>query len=159
MGWLLLLGVVALAIFSRGFRGALIVVVVLGGAGLFLVEGWNRAEDSAARTRVARDLVVLEDLSLARSYSSYSLSGRLRNNDRQYTVNRLIVRVTLRDCRPHEPSPICDIVGETDTSIFLDVPPGQVREIDSGVYFSSGTIVRNQMQWDYTVVAIYASNQ
>ncbi len=66
------------------------------------------------------------------------------------------MNVTLRDCKPGEGPDACDIVGEEEVRLFLDVPPGQVRVIDSGVYFSSGTVVRHQMQWSYQLMEIRA---
>jgi hypothetical protein len=46
----------------------------------------------------------------------------------------------------------CDVVGQKEVSIFLDVPSGQVRNFDEEVYLPAGTQVHGTMDWQYRLL-------
>jgi hypothetical protein len=84
--------------------------------------------------------------------SSYKLVGRVKNNSR-YAVFSIQAKVRVLDC---DEKSHCDVVGEEERDIAPFVPAGQARDIDTSLYFSSGTKVRNQFQWSYTIGEIRA---
>jgi len=57
-----------------------------------------------------------------------------------------VVYITLRDGNV--------IVGETDETVMVKIPPGQAREIDEYLYFSSS--VPSNFTWDYYIKPIKA---
>lgn len=48
----------------------------------------------------------------------------------------------------------CDIVGQKEVKITLDVPPGQVRSIEEQIYFPAGTNAQKTMNWEYILMEI-----
>lgn len=165
MGWLIAVIIIALAVFSPAFRTLLLCLAALAAIAGGIIYFWQQSQDAAAKRRVPDSDVVFENLRMGKSQygDSYRLNGRLRNNNKRYTVTQIVLRITLKDC-PIESDPAktdqaCDIVGETDNTLFLDVPPGQVRDIDDGVYFSSGSNVHRQMRWHYGISSISAESR
>jgi hypothetical protein len=49
-----------------------------------------------------------------------------------------------------------EVVGEEDRDVAPVFPPGQLRDIDSSIYFSSGTRVRGNFEWNYMIGDIRA---
>jgi hypothetical protein len=47
-------------------------------------------------------------------------------------------------------------VGQSDTSLYLSVPPSQVRDFGQYVGFINDMKIRGRMQWSYTVSEITA---
>ena len=132
MGWLIALGVLALAVFSRGFRAVLVVLVVLAvvAGGLLYVylqydEGNRQREREAASRRVALSEVVLDDATLGReSASFYRLRARARNLNAE--------------------------------SVLVTIPPGQARDVSESIYFSPPPVFRGMMSWSFEVESVTA---
>jgi hypothetical protein len=82
--------------------------------------------------------------------SSYNLTGRVRNNSR-YTVTDVQAKIRLLDCDEKEH---CDVIGEEDQDIVTDVPARQARDIQSSIFFGSGTRVRGHFKWSYVLNGI-----
>jgi hypothetical protein len=57
----------------------------------------------------------------------------------------------MRDCSD---TSTCEVVGETEDVIYVDVPPGQARAVDDFVYFTALGSPRGKHQWDYHIVEI-----
>lgn len=155
MAWLFAIVVLGLAVWSRGFRKVLLVVVVLGTIGVAGWFGYERRQDRIAKSLVSPSQVVLEDEQLRGRDSSYNLTGRLRNKS-QYTINQVDVKVVLRDCIANAVGP-CDIVGQATDSVFVSIPPSQVRDIESLVYFSPAPVFRGEPTRQIEIVAVRAS--
>jgi len=161
MVWVLvILGVLALAVFSPGFRA-----LALAGLGLLLILGivffaylryeqtQADTERAEARRRVAPQEIDLVDLTLKPMYagsSSFTLAGRVRNRSRQYTLTRIELRLTMKDCV----DAVCEVVGETIESISLSVPRGQARDMDDYVSFTALGAPRGRHTWEYALVSL-----
>jgi hypothetical protein len=107
--------------------------------------------------------------------SSYRLTGRVRNAS-PYSVFQVKAKLRILDCDPQQyyPSlpkgyqpddapalpdnaPHCDVVGEREEwNISPLIPPGQVRDIDTSIYFDSETKIRGRYQWNYQITEIRA---
>ena len=166
MGWLIALGVLALAVFSRGFRAVLVVLVVLAvvavvAGGLLYVylqydEGNRQREREAASRRVALSEVVLDDATLGReSTSFYRLRARARNLNASYSVRTIEVAIKVRDCADG-PANDCDTVGQTKESVFVTIPPGQARDVAESIYFSPPPVFRGTMSWSFEIESVTA---
>ena len=126
--------------------GILVIVVCLYLVSLGL-------EEKRAKTRIGVSEVQLEDLTLTPSTDmSYVLTGRVRNRSARFTLTSVGVKFTMRDCSD---SANCEVVGESDESISMIVPPGQTRAISGEYVFFSGLgAPRGRRQWDYQVTTI-----
>lgn len=158
MGWLFAIVIVVLFVAYPAFRvivGGLVALALVVGGGFFL---YNRASEAAAISRVQPSDVAIEGATLGRSAysdSSYQFQGRLRNNNRTHSVNRVALKITLRDCATNEKLK-CDVVGENDANLFIVVPPTQVRDIDRSMFFSPAPVIRGVMSWDYELMSVWA---
>jgi hypothetical protein len=113
----------------------------------------DKAERTVARTRIRPAEVELVDLALRPNYSgsSYTLVGRVRNRSAAYTLTEFRLKLVIRDCRTASD---CEIVGETEESVYANVPPNQARDLDKYIYFSGLRQPRGKYQWAYHIIEI-----
>jgi hypothetical protein len=64
------------------------------------------------------------------------------------------LQLTIRDCAP---SGQCEVVGQTSTSVYANVPPGQSRDVSDYVFFSPRPRIRGRMEWSYGIDATYGN--
>ena len=81
---------------------------------------------------------------------SYVVNGRLRNQSDDLTINMIVLQVTLKDCVAES----CQIVGQEDRRIFLQVPPDQSRDFEVNVPFTSEVELRGTSQWQFAVLEV-----
>src|SRR5215468_10107549 len=125
------------------FRYFALVVVGLGGAGVYLGGENNKrdAEESRQREALARawsqSAIRLEDLKFSgvhlkeRSYGPYmALDGVVANNAK-YTLDSFDVQITLKDCEDKTKETNCRIVGQASGTASPAVPSGQTRSFGS----------------------------
>jgi hypothetical protein len=155
MFWLLLaIAAVFLAIRFRRFRYILLAIMGLLVLLLALFIFSMKANEAASMRRVRADQLVFTDLRMEiPRFSSSQLTGRIKNNSK-YRVSYVRAKFRVFDC---DAQSHCDIVGEEESSIvFREVPPGQVRDIDTSIYFGSSLKIRGRFQWDYQITEIRA---
>jgi hypothetical protein len=136
-----------------GLIGVLVVVAVIGGIALLVMNQREQAERQAARTRIQKSEVELVDLGLGSSYGtgSYKLGGRVRNQSTRYTLSEMKLKFTMRDCTE---AGGCEVVGQTEDTMYVNVPPSQARDLNESVYFSGLGTPHGKHQWDYEIVEI-----
>jgi hypothetical protein len=141
----------------------LVGIAVVVGAGLFvwlyIGEQSRLREEEAAKTRVPKDRVELTDLRMNIGGSGH-LSGRVRNNDTTHTITGFALRLRIQDCEPPvkpgaEPGR-CDTVGDETRTVYMSVPPNQVREIREWVSFSNLGAERPGRTWSYALLWVQA---
>lgn len=81
---------------------------------------------------------------------SYIVDGRLRNQSEDLTINMIVLQVTLKDCMADS----CQVVGQEDRRIFLQVPPTQSRDFEVTVPFSSMVDLRGSPEWQFGVMKV-----
>ena len=81
---------------------------------------------------------------------SYVVNGRLRNQSEDLTINMIVLQVTLKDCMADS----CQVVGQEDRRIFLQVPPTQFRDFEVTVPFSSMVDLRGSPEWQFGVMKV-----
>jgi hypothetical protein len=172
IAWALCASVVlVLLVLSRGFRlvaMSLLAVIVVGGGALYYVS-WQSgiAEARASESRIAHSEVRLESLQLRSSGYRYEIRGRITNLSPRYTLDRAIVKTVMRDCDrvidakdyvaavdagrdPMEPA--CLVIGESDKSLYVDVPPGQARDFSETFGFSPSISPKGRLVWSQSVI-------
>jgi hypothetical protein len=156
MFWaMIVLVCVFLAIKFRGFRFGIAAILGLVVLAVTIFVGWQHESEEHSKHLVKRDQLLFTDLRLGQSNygSSYVLTGRVRNNS-QFTVFDVKAKIRILDCeeRSH-----CEVVGEEEAwNISPLLPSGQVRSINSDIFFGSGTQVRGNFQWSYEITEIRA---
>lgn len=155
---LVVIACIFLAIKFRGFRYTL--AIIMGFLALAIVVYVSRQHESEETSKhlVRPDQLAFLDLSLGPSSygSSYVLRGRVRN-DSQFTVYDVKAKIRILDC---DEKAHCDVVGEEETFDMCPLlPPGQVRDINSSVYFGNGTQVHGKFEWNYEITEIRARSE
>lgn len=154
MWWVIAIIVIIAAFAFPRFGVVLLVLLALAGGGLFMAHLNNQQERAASTRRMTTTEVELTDLRLGRQYgSSYKLVGRVRNASPKYTLQEFSLRILVRDCA--EPQ-TCETIGETTDSVYVSVPPGQIRGIDESIHFSALPALKGTFAWEYSLVEVKA---
>ena len=155
MGWL----IIVLGLVVAGFAiprlgkvllvllGVLVVLIVVAGLWLYERDQQNKHEREVAKTRISVSQIELSELRLGGG----RLVGRIRNHSQQYALDELRLKLTMRDCNAKAE---CEVVGETEVTVYTDVPAGQSRDVDEYVYFNHLGQTRGKHEWDYRVLEI-----
>ncbi len=159
MVWLLVAIIcIFLAIKFRGFRYSILAIAGILAVAVTLYIAHNKQEEESSKSLVRPDQLVFSDLAMGpESFgSSYKLSGRVKNNS-PYYVFLVKAKFHILDC---DAQSHCDVVGEQEEwNICPLIPPGQVRDVDTSIYFGSGTKIRGQFQWNYGITEIRARSE
>jgi HAMP domain-containing protein len=157
--WWLILVLVVIAAFAVPRFGK---AVLVGAAILVAIvcAFWISAnvEEKRARTRIAAREVELEEITLSPSSGeTYILAGRIHNHSARYTLTGLEMRFTARDCPD---TADCEVVGQSEKSLYLSIPPGQTREVsDEYVFFSGLGAPRGTRKWNYDITSVSGAPQ
>ena len=154
MVWLIIvIGLIFLAVKYRAFRMFLLIgcAVIALGIGAYLAR--ERSEREEAKSLVRPDQLSFSEMTLGPEYgTTYTLRGRVKNNS-PYEVKNVQVKVQVSDC---DANGHCDVVGEEPEYAFVDVPPGQVRDLSESIYFSN-MVIHGHFEWNYVVTQVEAA--
>ena len=81
---------------------------------------------------------------------TYVVNGRIRNQSKEFTINMIKLQVILQDCVSEH----CEVVGQADHRIFLEIPPAQARDFEASVPFSSVVKMKGTPKWQFAVRAV-----
>lgn len=152
MAWVIAIVVLVLLVVSAGFRKLALGLVVIAVVGGVIAYFYGQAEERQSLTRIPASQLVLENVRLNPDYSSYKLSGRIKNNSAQFTLTRIVFAITMQDCTGDAPARNCVTIGETNESVYLTIPPGQARDFQDSVYFSGGALKpKGRLDWNYSI--------
>lgn len=154
MAWIVGIVVLVLLVVSAGFRHLVLGIVALGAIIGGVVYLHNENEDQKARSRIPSSELFFEGVVLNTEYGSYKMSGRLTNRSARFTLTQVRFLVTMDDCPTSDSPTGCVTVGESYSTEYLDIPPGQARDFKSYVHFPSDMKIKSHPQWDYRVSEI-----
>ena len=158
MVWLSAIVLLLLIVFVPVVRKVAVMLLAISVVTIAYCSYQSQQEREASRNRVSSAEIEFDDLRLGASSSTYELTGRVRNKSSQYTVNFIGMKIQVKDCSVTSLSveSTCVVVGESDTSLYLNIPPIQVRDFRQYVSFPNDMKIRGHMQWSYTVSYITA---
>ena len=81
------------------------------------------------------------------------LIARVRNKSRQYTLTEIALQITMLDCVNDD----CDVLGRRDELIWIEVPPGQERDVVEYVHISNTRQPSGKISWQYKI--LYATGR
>jgi hypothetical protein len=140
MAWLFGIVVLVLLVASAGFQRFALGLVALGAAGGGAIYLYNEHEESSSLSRIPISEWFFENIKLKPDYSSYKMSGRIKNNSRKFTPKQVAFVVTMQDCAGESTSKNCIAIGKGNGSVYLGIPPGQARDFGESIYFSGGAM-------------------
>jgi len=162
VGLLAFVGFIWLMVTNERFRRfgfGLIVVAAIGIAWLWAAgEKSNRefrAEMELERTAIPLNAVELRDLSLSDGSGYARLSGTVVNHG-SYPIRQLTIQVSLRDCPSSQTVEGCTIIGQDDAMVFVDVPPGQARAINTTADLTNAATRGTHWGWTYGLKEVRA---
>lgn len=150
---LVIAGLIILSLRFPRFGIAVLIVVV--SCGLWLFGYMEHAHDRREREKrlVRPDQLEFMDMRMGpNGYSEYQLTGRIKNNS-SYEITDITLKLDVQDCASDGD---CDTVGEEQQPLFLSIPAGQVRDVNSSAYFPDMTI-KGTYRWHYSVEEIDAT--
>lgn len=160
VGLVLAIGFVWLMVANETFRKigfGLIALVGLGAIALWQMgENSNRefrAELAREKSAIPHSAVQLRDLTLSQGPYA-SLSGTVLNNS-AYPIKALTIQVSVRDC-PSVARTGCTIIGQDDAVAYVEVPPGQARQLSASVDLTNAAPATGYWGWTYGIKDISA---
>jgi hypothetical protein len=147
MGWLFAVAAIVLALYSKAFRMLAVGAILVGALVLVAINQSGNRERDAARRLIPRSDVTIVDARLAGD----RFTGRVRNANRSHTLAAVELKLTIRDCAA---SGECEVVGQTNVSVYTRVPPGQARDVDNYVSFNPSPRIRGRLEWSYAMTGI-----
>lgn len=166
MIYLLAIALIALAasfIDIKKYAGVMFLAFVVAVIATYFVLDGNK---QAARDRIAASELVLKDINIAAKSSSYRITGRVLNNSETAEVLSFGLEVLAWDCTPETDTTEqrgydvkCVTIGEVEEQVFVEIPPGQARDIDDQVYFHGGKLNWHEhMRWETRVLWVEAKS-
>lgn len=129
----------------------IIAVLVLGVILLIVISTYSGEQRLAAsKSLIPLNQVTITNLRLSRGYA-YQLSGEVRNNS-NHTLLDITLAVKAYDCPGYTISSDCTTIGEDDNvSAYVDIPPNQVRALNSATYVQLNNMppVQGNFLWTY----------
>ena len=81
---------------------------------------------------------------------SYVFNGRIHNHSLNSPLHQVVFQVNVKDCDEGR----CQVVAQEMGRVSMDIPPGQARDFQITLPFSSPIQIQGQAQWDYEVVDV-----
>ncbi len=81
---------------------------------------------------------------------SYVVNGRIHNHSLDNPLHQIVFEVTVRDCKEGN----CQVVAQEKGRVSMEVPPGQARDFQVSVPFSTSMNLQGQPEWAYRVVDV-----
>ena len=139
---ILILGAILFPKFRRSLWGTLVVVLCALAAIIWFDDRQRTSQDKWLPIKNI-DVVQIETKPGLNAHT-YVVNGRIRNRSEDITTKMILLQITLKDCIDQP----CQIVGQKDRRIFLEVPPGQSRDFAATIPFTSVVNLKGEAEWD-----------
>ncbi len=152
--FVLLLIFILVAVNFPKFRRTLgVTLVVLMGVIGFII--WQDTQERELEfERISVGQVQLEGMEVHPGLNSRSfvVAGRIHNLSENYTILSIELQATVQDCKGET----CEIVGQEQAVLPLEVPGVQSRDFSVTMPFSVTPEFKGEAKWDYKVLKIRA---
>lgn len=81
---------------------------------------------------------------------AYVVNGRIFNHSLSDTLNQVLFEVNVKDCDGGE----CQVIAAEQGRVSLVIPPGQARDFQVSVPFSSSIVLQGKPKWEYKVIDV-----
>ena len=116
----------------------------------------NEARQQELWSRVPPYQAELRDATMvAPTYGSeYTLTASVKNLSNQ-KIGALEIEITARDCLAQRG---CDIIGHSTDTVYVDIPPNEVRGISGRATLSNMPQLHGTLAWNFNVQRVYAGD-
>lgn len=152
--FLLILIMIFVAANFPKFRRALgIMLLVLFGAIGFII--WKDTQERKLEfQRIPVSQAQLSHMQVRPGLNSRSfvVTGRLQNAAENFTILSATFQATLEDCHATE----CEIVGQEEVEISLEIPPNQARDFSRAIPFPTVPKIIGEPTWRFAILKVRA---
>ena len=155
--FLIFVTLVGIAVYYPRFRLAMGIVCVGIVIGLGFVIWQDTQEQEMEWERISLSEVKLSHMKIRSGLNSRSfvVNGRLQNDSTGFAIMSAILQVTLEDC--HEVNEAeCELIGQEQVELSLEVPVGQARDFQVTVPFSTIPRIQGEAAWHYKILRVRA---
>jgi hypothetical protein len=151
---LLIIIMILVAAYLPKFRRVLgmTLVVLLGAVGVIVWQDTKERALEFQRIPLAQTQLSHMQVRPGLNSRSFVVSGRLQNSDQSFTILSVTLRATIEDCHLAE----CEIVGQEEIEISLEIPPGQARDFSVTIPFHTVPKIIGEPIWRYEIVRVRA---
>lgn len=151
---LLILIMILVAINFPKFRRALgmTLMVLLGAIGFIIWQDTQERRLEFQRIPVAKAQLSHMQVRPGLNSRSFVVSGRLQNAAQSFTIHSAILQATIEDCHSAE----CEIVGQEEVEVQLEIPPTQARDFSMTIPFPTVPKILGEATWRYEILKVRA---
>jgi hypothetical protein len=152
--FLLILIMIFVAANFPKFRRALgiLLMVLFGVIGFIIWQDTQERELEFQRIPVAQAQLSHMQVRPGLNSRSFVVNGRLQNASQIFTILSATLQATIEDCHVTQ----CEIVGQEEVEIPLEVPPNQARDFSRTIPFSTVPKIIGEPSWRYEIVRVRA---
>jgi hypothetical protein len=151
---LLILIIILVAAYLPKFRRALgmMLLVLMGATGFIIWQDTREWELEFQRIPIAQaqlsNMIVRPGL----NSRSFVVTGRLQNSAQSFTLLSATLQVTIEDCH----ITTCEIVGQEDVEISMEIQPNQTRDFSMTIPFPTLPKIIGEARWRYEILKVRA---
>lgn len=152
--FLLILIMILVAAYLPKFRRALgmTLIILLGAIGFIIWQDTRERQLEFQRIPVSQAQLSHMQVRPGLNSRSFVVTGRLQNAAQSFTILSATLQATLEDCHATE----CEIVGQEEIEIPLEIPPGQARDFSMTIPFPTVPKIVGEPTWRYDILKVRA---
>lgn len=152
--FVLLLIIILVAVRFPRFRRTLGVTLVLlmGAIGVIIWQDSRERDLEFERIAVEQVQLLQVEVRPGLNSRSFVVHGRIQNHAKDYTILSIQLQATIKDCDLEN----CEIVGQEQVGMPMEVPGSQSRDFSVTIPFSAVPEVKGETVWEYQVLKIRA---
>jgi len=152
--FLLILIMILVAAYLPKFRRALgmTLIILLGAIGFIIWQDTQERQLEFQRISVSQAQLSHMQVRPGLNSRSFVVTGRLQNAARSFTILSATLQATIEDCHATE----CEIVGQEEIEIPLEIPPGQARDFSMTIPFPTMPKIVGEPTWRYDILKVRA---
>ena len=152
--FIVLLLLILLAVYFPRFRRSLGVTTILLFGAIGVIIWQDTQERELEFERISAEQVQLLQMQVRPGLNarSFVVAGRLQNLAKDYTILSIQLQATIKDCHNGD----CEVVGQEEVSLPIEVPSNQSRDFSVTIPFSVIPKTIGESAWEYKIVKIRA---
>ena len=151
---LLILIMILVATYLPKFRRALgmTLMFLLGAVGFIIWQDTQERELEFQRIPVVQAQLSHMQVRPGLNSRSFVVTGRLQNVAQSFIILSATLQATIEDCHATE----CEIVGQENVEISLEIPPNQPRDFSITIPFPTIPKIIREARWRYDILRVRA---
>jgi hypothetical protein len=152
--FLLILIMIFVAAYLPKFRRAfgMTLMVLFGAIGFIIWQDTRERELEFQRIPVDQAQLSHMQVRPGLNSRSFVVTGRLQNAAQSFTILSATLQATIEDCHATE----CEIVGQEELEITLEIPPNQARDFSVTIPFPTMPKIIGESTWRYEILRVRA---